>query len=136
MKTNKEKNGILVSDVIYSKKGGSKMVYGIEEIKRIVSPIAAEYGLDLYDEMVVSSLSMHIGQIGEQLDKNKLSDEVQNRYEDMLPWSQIKKFRDKAYHHYGKMSNGEIVLIAQESIPTLIEALEYIKKEIKIELYK
>ena len=87
-------------------------------------------------EMVVASLAMHIGQIGEQLDSRKLSSDLQERYADLLPWSEIKRFRDKAYHHYGGTDSYEIVQIALKDIPVLIENLQIIIRNVERELDK
>ncbi len=104
-----------------------------EEVQNTLAKVKV-YGIDLYDEMVVSSLAMHIGQVGEQLDKQKLSQEVQDRFSDILPWSEIKKFRDKAYHHYGGLDTFGIISIAQKDIPSLIENLGYIIRQIENEI--
>ena len=54
--------------------------------------------------MVVASVALLLGQIGEQLDSKKLSSEVQNKYQDVpIDFSSMSKFRNKAYHHYGSM---------------------------------
>lgn len=51
-----------------------QMLSFAEEIENTLDKVK-HYGIDLYDEMVVASLAMHIGQIGEQLDSRKLSKE-------------------------------------------------------------
>ena len=104
-----------------------------EEIENTLGKVK-HYGIDVYDEMVVASLAMHIGQIGEQLDSRKLSGDIQRKYADLLPWSQIKRFRDKAYHHYGGTDSYEIVQIAIKDIPVLIENLQLIIRDVEKEL--
>ncbi len=106
-----------------------------EEAQRTLVKIR-QYGIDIQDEMVISSLAMHIGQIGEQLDSRKLSRETQEKYEDLLPWSQIKRFRDKAYHHYGDRNSKEITTIAVYELPSLIEKLHYILRDLAKEQEK
>lgn len=49
-----------------------QMLSFAEEIENTLEKVKY-YGLSLDDEMVVASLAMHIGRIGEQLDSRKLS---------------------------------------------------------------
>ena len=112
-----------------------QMLSFAEEIENTLDKVK-HYGIDLYDEMVVASLAMDIGQIGEQLDSRKLSSDLQERYADLLPWSEIKRFRDKAYHHYGGTDSYEIVQIALKDIPVLIENLQIIIRNVERELDK
>ena len=44
-------------------------------------------------------LASNLAHVGEQLDTNKLSKETQREF-DHVPWSDIKKFRDKHDHWY------------------------------------
>ena len=110
-----------------------QMLSFAEEIENTLGKVK-HYGIDVYDEMVVASLAMHIGQIGEQLDSRKLSGDIQRKYADLLPWSQIKRFRDKAYHHYGGTDSYEMVQIAIKDIPVLIENLQLIIRDVEKEL--
>ena len=92
---------------------------------------ASKYNIPFEDEMVIDSIAMNIGQIGEQLDSKKLSEEIQRKYADLLEWSEIKKFRDKAYHHYGNMDRRLILGLVKNQLPKLIDNLQFIKIEIE-----
>lgn len=93
-----------------------------------------KFGIDLHDEMVISSLAMHLGQIGEQLDSRKLSEEVKAKYEYLIPWSEMKRFRDFAYHHYGNTDSRIIVNTVFKDVPSLIEGLEQVYNDLQREL--
>ena len=43
---------------------------------------ARRYNLPLDDDMVVDSIAMNLGQVGEQLSLGKLSEEVKQKYSD------------------------------------------------------
>ena len=58
-------------------------------------------------------LASNLAHVGEQLDSSKLSKETQIEF-DYIPWSDIKKFRDKHDHWY------------QDYLPELYEQLEEI----------
>ncbi|WP_369913752.1 HepT-like ribonuclease domain-containing protein [Streptococcus merionis] len=106
------------------------MIDFAEEIGRTLEKVK-KLPLDFSDEMVISSLAMHIGQIGEQLDRQKLSVELQEEYADIIPWSHIKRFRDKAYHHYSRMDGSDILKIATQEIPNLLDGLYKIKRDLE-----
>jgi uncharacterized protein with HEPN domain len=73
---------------------------------------------------------MNIGHIGEQLDANKLSKEVQNQYQN-IDWSNIKKFRDLAFHHYSKIKPKFVYDIYNKQIDKLIVDLQEIIDDLK-----
>lgn len=119
----------LRQDYLYLK----QMIYFAEvAISRLEE--AKRYAIDPGDDMVIDALAMNIGQIGEQLDSRKLSQELQDKYSDLVTWSDIKKFRDKAYHHYGSMEGRVIFNIAVNELPNLIDKLNYIVRQVEREL--
>ena len=71
-----------------------EMIFYAENTQSILLK-AKQYGISLSDEMVVDALAMNIGQIGEQLDSQKLSRNFQENHPD-IEWRNIKRFRDKA----------------------------------------
>lgn len=91
---------------------------------------AKRSGLSVNDEMVVDSLAMNLGQVGEQLDPQKLSQEIREKYDD-IPWRDIKKFRNLAYHRYDKLQFPLVMKIINEYLPDLQESLEIIIKDIE-----
>lgn len=105
-----------------------EMIFYAENTQSILQK-AKQYGISLSDEMVVDALAMNIGQIGEQLDSQKLSRRFQETYPD-IEWRNIKRFRDKAYHHYGDMNSSMIIHIAQNVLPALITQLQDLLSEI------
>lgn len=119
----------LEQDYLYLK----QMVYFAETALTRLDK-AKKYELDPTDDMVIDALAMNIGQIGEQLDSRKLSQELQERYSDLIDWSSIKKFRDKAYHHYGSMDGRVIFNIAVKTLPDLLEKLRFIIRQVEKEL--
>lgn len=108
-------------------------VYYAEEVKdRLVR--AQRYNISVNDDIVVESVALLLGQIGEQLDSKKLSLEVQTKYQsNPIDFSSISKFRNKAYHHYGSM-NAKGILLASQGMYELIEQLNFIIKKEKAEL--
>lgn len=121
----------LLNDLSYLK----QMIGYAREVENTLAKVK-RYGIDIQDEMVVASLAMHIGQIGEQLDSRKLSNELQEEYSDLIPWSAVKRFRDKAYHHYGGTDSYMIIKIATKEIPQIIGSLEFIIRDLEKRLNK
>ena len=95
---------------------------------------ANKYGIPLRDEMVIDSLAMNLGQIGEQLDTKKISKNLQKKYAHLIEWSSIKKFRDKAYHHYSKLDGRFILRTTIDIIPELLVSLRIIERDLEKEL--
>lgn len=89
------------------------------------------YSGGLSDELIVDALAMNIGQIGEQVSSDKLSKELQAKYD--LPWAEIKGFRNKAYHNYGTMDSKLITDIAIHYVPDLLSNLLKIKDDLENE---
>lgn len=59
-----------------------------------VVPTANKYGVPLDDDMVISSIAMNLGQIGEQLGEGKLSVQTKERFKNYIEWRKIKDFRN------------------------------------------
>lgn len=89
--------------------------------------------LSINDEMVIDSLAMNLGQIGEQLDSSKLSEELRERYSD-IPWIKIKDFRNLAYHNYGAIRIQVLLRIIEHELPILVDELSLVLKDIKKQL--
>lgn len=121
----------LKQDYVYLR----QMMYFAQEVKNTLSK-AKRYGIDVYDEMVVTSLAMHIAQIGKRLDSGKLSNEIQEKYSELFPWSKIREFSKKIYYDYDNIKSYEIVQIALKDVSTLISSLQMIMNEIEKELYR
>lgn len=109
------------------------MIYYAGEVKDRLAR-AQRYNISVNDDMVVESIALLLGQIGEQLDSKKLSEEVQTKYQgNPIDFSSISKFRNKAYHHYGSM-NSKGILLASQGMDELIEQLNFIIRKEKSEL--
>lgn len=101
------------------------MIYYAQQVQERLDR-AKRYHISLNDEMVVESVALLLGQIGEQLDGKKLSTEVQQKYQDNpIDFSAISKFRNKAYHHYGSMNLHGIIATAME-MDQVIEQLSVV----------
>lgn len=72
-------------------------------------------------------LASNLAHVGEQLDANKLSKETQREF-DYVPWSDIKKFRDKHDHWYQDISHGIVDSIVEDFLPELYLQLDEIIK--------
>lgn len=70
-------------------------------------------------------LASNLAHVGEQLDSSKLSKETQIEF-DYIPWSDIKKFRDKHDHWYQDISHDVVDSIIEDYLPELYEQLEEI----------
>lgn len=106
------------------------MIYYAEQVKERFL-FAQSHNLSVNDDMVVESVALLLGQIGEQLDSKKLSTEIQQKYQgNPIDFSSISKFRNKAYHHYGSM-NSKGILKAAMGMDELIEQINYIIRKEK-----
>lgn len=74
-------------------------------------------------------LSSTVAHIGEQLDTNKLSEDLKQEFVD-IPWSEIKRFRDKHNHWYHKIQHETVQDIVNE-LPELRDQLVYIENVLK-----
>lgn len=95
---------------------------------------ARRYNLPLDDDMVVDSIAMNLGQVGEQLSLGKLSEEVKQKYSDRINWIQIKGFRNFIYHNYSNLNFKIVEGILKESVPKTKESLYSIIRELEKEL--
>ncbi|MFU2223156.1 DUF86 domain-containing protein [Streptococcus pluranimalium] len=119
----------LEADYMYLK----EMIYYAEKVQEVV-PKANRYGIPLDDDMVIASLTMMIGQVGEQIDSQKLSESFKEKYSDIIDWKVIKGFRNLAYHHYSKISAKQVIEITAKFIPELLEGLYTIRRQVEKEL--
>lgn len=95
-----------------------------------VIPRANRYGIPLDDDMVISSIAMNLGQVGEQLSTGKLSDEVKEKYSHVIAWQKIKGFRNFIYHSYGNLDYSKIKSILAV-LPDTESQLQYILKDLE-----
>lgn len=79
------------------------------------------------------SLALAIANIGEQLDPSKLSMKIREENPD-IPWSDIKRYRDKHSHWYQDMSHEVIDVIADDYLPELYDRLLEIRHDIETTL--
>lgn len=119
----------LEADYMYLK----EMIHYAEKVQEIV-PKANRYGIPLDDDMVIASLTMMIGQVGEQIDSQKLSEEFKEKYDTIIDWKLIKGFRNLAYHHYSKINAKQVIDIVNKSILELLEGLYYIRRQVERQL--
>lgn len=84
-------------------------------------------------EAISDGLSLAIANIGEQLDPSKLSMEIREQNPD-IPWSDIKRFRDKLYHWYQKVEHDYVESIADDYLPELYDRLLEIRHDIETAL--
>lgn len=84
-------------------------------------------------EAIRDGLSLAIANIGEQLDPSKLSMEIREQNPD-IPWSDIKRFRDKLYHWYQKVEHDYVESIADDYLPELYDRLLEIRHDIETAL--
>ncbi|WP_449457116.1 HepT-like ribonuclease domain-containing protein [Streptococcus suis] len=119
----------LERDIAYIK----DMLLYIERAREVI-PRANRYGIPLDDDMVISSISMNLGQVGEQLSSGKLSDEIKEKYSHIVSWQKIKGFRNFIYHNYGNLDYGKIRTILERVLPETEEQLEYILRDLRKEL--
>lgn len=88
-------------------------------------------GLSLSDEMVIDSLAMNLGQIGEQLGLDKLSEEVKEKYSHIINWRELKSFRNEMYHDYGAVDSKRITSFVLKKLPTIEANLNLILRELE-----
>ena len=75
-------------------------------------------------------LASTMAHIGEQLDSNKLSAEVQKEF-DEVPWAAIRSYRNRHNHWYQDISHETVADIVEEDLPLLLEQLIEIEKILK-----
>lgn len=81
---------------------------------------------DVLHLSIQDGLASTVAHIGEQLDTNKLSEEIKHEF-DEVPWSEIKRFRDKHNHWYQGIQH-EIVESIVDELPELYDQLKHIEK--------
>ncbi|MBF0818430.1 HepT-like ribonuclease domain-containing protein [Streptococcus acidominimus] len=109
------------------------MLVYIERASEVI-PRATRYGIPLDDDMVISSIAMNLGQIGEQLSIGKLSEETKEKYSEIVSWRKIKSFRNFIYHNYGNLDYFKIKSILDKSLPETKEQLEYVLRDLRKKL--
>lgn len=72
-------------------------------------------------------LASTIAHIGEQLDSNKLSAEVQKEF-DEVPWAAIRSYRNRHNHWYQDISHDTVATIVEDDLSLLLEQLIEIEK--------
>ena len=72
-------------------------------------------------------LASTIAHIGEQLDSNKLSAEVQKEF-DEVPWTAIRSYRNRHNHWYQDISHDTVATIVEDDLSLLLEQLIEIEK--------
>ena len=123
------RNQSLETDIAYLK----DMVLYLDKAVAVLDK-ARRYNLPLDDDMVVDSIAMNLGQVGEQLSLGKLSEEVKQKYSDRINWIQIKGFRNFIYHNYSNLNFKFVEGILKESVPKTKESLYSIIRELEKEL--
>ena len=93
-----------------------------EEIKHSSYPRLVMEGLD-------DALASQIAHIGEQLDSNKLSKEVQERYPE-IPWRDMKDYRNLHNHWYQDIRMTQVYEIAESDLEELLQALYEIRDDL------
>ena len=119
----------LETDIAYLK----DMVLYLDKTVAVLDK-ARRYNLPLDDDMVVDSIAMNLGQVGEQLSLGILSEEVKQKYSDRINWVQIKGFRNFIYHNYSNLNFKIVEGILKESVPKTKESLYSIIRELEKEL--
>lgn len=81
---------------------------------------------DLLHLSIQDGLASTVANIGEQLDSSKLSEDLKLEF-DEVPWSEIKRFRDKHNHWYQDIQHDLVESIVDE-LPELYQQLLQIEK--------
>lgn len=93
-----------------------------EEIRHASYPRLVMEGLD-------DALASQIAHIGEQLDSNKLSKDVQERYPE-IPWHEMKKYRNLHNRWYQDIRMSQVYQIAESDLEELLQALYQIRDDL------
>ena len=93
-----------------------------EEIKHSSYPQIIMNSLD-------DSLASMMAHIGEQLDPNKLSKEVRERYPE-IPWRSMKDFRNLHDHWYQDIRMPQVYEIADSFLEDLLQSLYEIRDDL------
>ena len=84
-------------------------------------------------EAARDGLASAIADIGEQLDLNKLSMEIREQNPD-VPWSDIKRYRDKHNHWYQDLNHELVEAISDDYLSELYDRLLEIRHDIETTL--
>ena len=100
-----------------------KSLKALEELKTIDQSSISSFSYLLMQDGLASTMA----HIGEQLDSNKLSAEVQKEF-DEVPWAAIRSYRNRHNHWYQDISHDTVATIVEEDLPLLLEQLIEIEK--------
>lgn len=100
-----------------------KSLMALEELKTIDQSSISSFSYLLMQDGLASTMA----HIGEQLDSNKLSAEVQKEF-DEVPWAAIRSYRNRHNHWYQDISHETVADIVEEDLPLLLEQLIEIEK--------
>jgi hypothetical protein len=100
-----------------------KSLMALEELKTIDQSSISSFSYLLMQDGLASTMA----HIGEQLDSNKLSAEVQKEF-DEVPWAAIRSYRNRHNHWYQDISHDTVATIVEEDLPLLLEQLIEIEK--------
>ena len=100
-----------------------KSLMVLEELKTIDQSSISSFSYLLMQDGLASTMA----HIGEQLDSNKLSAEVQKEF-DEVPWAAIRSYRNRHNHWYQDISHETVADIVEEDLPLLLEQLIEIEK--------
>lgn len=103
-----------------------KSLMALEELKTIDQSSISSFSYLLMQDGLASTMA----HIGEQLDSNKLSAEVQKEF-DEVPWAAIRSYRNRHNHWYQDISHDTVATIVEEDLPLLLEQLIEIEKILK-----
>lgn len=103
-----------------------KSLMALEELKTIDQSSISSFSYLLMQDGLASTMA----HIGEQLDSNKLSAEVQKEF-DEVPWAAIRSYRNRHNHWYQDISHETVADIVEEDLPLLLEQLIEIEKILK-----
>lgn len=103
-----------------------KSLMALEELKTIDQSSISSFSYLLMQDGLASTMA----HIGEQLDSNKLSAEVQKEF-DEVPWAAIRSYRNRHNYWYQDISHDTVATIVEEDLPLLLEQLIEIEKILK-----
>jgi len=84
--------------------------------------------------MVTDALSLNLGQIGERAAVGKLSNELKEKYKELIKWHELNGFRNRTYHNYLEVNTKIVIDTAVSDIPVLIGNLEMIRDDLLQEM--
>jgi len=108
------------------------MLENISNLKKDVKWLSSQ-GQNLSDERSLRLLSFSLEQIGEQVSRNRLSKEIQSKYQ--YSWGKVLGLRVMIAHNYGNVEPLQIINIIKNDIPQLEELLLKMENDLYKELY-